>query len=434
MQTDSERLAKTLVSERKLHFGIITPPVSGHIHPFGALGRELMARGHRVTVLHMADLKSRVSAEDLDFIPIGATDHPLGSLADSLAELAKRQGLSALRFTIDAVRKTTEMMCRDAPTAIRSGGIDVLLVDQTEPAGGAIADHLGIPFITVCNALLLTEELDVPPPFTSWSYRPSPLNRARNWLGYRISGLVMRPVMEMVNSYRRRWSLVPYSHPSDSYSPICQISQQPAAFDFPRKQLPGHFHYVGPLRRTGSRLTPTFPWNRLNGKPVVYASLGTLQNRRGTMFRNFAQACAPLPVQLVMTHGGGLDLESTADFPGDPIVVSYAPQLDVLARATLTLTHAGLNTVLDSLTQGVPLVAIPITYEQPAIASRIQALKVGEVLTLAGLTPDKIRRAVDRVLVQTAYSERANDVKAAISRSGGVESAVKLIESTCGIA
>ena len=325
MQIDTERPPQSAVNARKFHFGVITPPVSGHIHPFGALGRELAARGHRVTVFHMADLQSRVLAENLEFVPIGTSDHPLGSLAQSLSELAKRHGFAALRFTIDAVRKTTEMMCRDAPAALQSAGVDALLVDQTEPAGGAIAEHLGIPFVTVCNALLLTEEIDVPPPFTDWGYHPNSLTRARNWLGYRVSELITRPVMDQVNHHRLRWCLRPYSHPSDSYSPICQISQQPAAFDFPRKTLPPHFHYVGPLRRSGSRPISLFPWDQLSGEPIVYASLGTLQNRRSDMFRTFAEACAPLPVQLVITHGGGLNHEETADFPGHPIVVPYAP-------------------------------------------------------------------------------------------------------------
>src|SRR3954462_6158993 len=117
-----------------MHFGIISPPVSGHIHPFGALGRELIARGHRVSFLHMPDLVDRVRREGLEFITIGESDHPLGSLPESLNQLAQLQGLGALRFTIKAVGKTTEMVCRDAPDAIRRAGIDALLVDQMEPA------------------------------------------------------------------------------------------------------------------------------------------------------------------------------------------------------------------------------------------------------------------------------------------------------------
>src|SRR5438046_1838698 len=113
-----------------MHFGIVTPPVPGHIHPFGALGRELIARGHRVTVFHMADIAERIANEGLEYVAIGASDHPKGSLPVSLAELGKRKGTDALRFTIRAVAKTTHMMLRDAPGAMQEAGIEMILADQ----------------------------------------------------------------------------------------------------------------------------------------------------------------------------------------------------------------------------------------------------------------------------------------------------------------
>src|SRR5947199_7327975 len=115
-----------------------------------------------------------------------------------------------------------------------------------------------------------------------------------------------------------------------------------------------------------------------------------------------------MPVQLVITHGGGLDERTASSFPGDPVVASYAPQLEVLARARLTLTHAGLNTVLDSLTYGVPIIAVPITYEQPAIASRVRWSGAGEVIPLRRLTVQKLRTSIENVLGDSSFSSRAN--------------------------
>jgi zeaxanthin glucosyltransferase len=97
------------------HFGIISPPVTGHINPFSALGRELISRGHRVSFLGMLDLEQKINAEELEFLPIGQADHPRGSLPESLSKLGRLKGLSALRFTIDAVARTSAMVCRDAP-------------------------------------------------------------------------------------------------------------------------------------------------------------------------------------------------------------------------------------------------------------------------------------------------------------------------------
>lgn len=412
-----------------MHFGIISPPVSGHLHPFGALGRQLIERGHRVTLIQVLDLADRAQAEGLEFALIGKSDFPAGSLPTSLDKLATLHGLAALRFTIGEIRKTTAMTCRDAPAAVQAAKIDALLVDQTEPAGGAIAQYLGLPFVTVCNALALNREPDVPPPFTPWTYHPHWWGRIRNGAGYAVFDRFMRPITRVVDAYRTRWKLPKLSSPSDSFSRLAQISQQTSAFDFPRRTPAANFHYVGPMRRPHTKID--FPWEQLDGRSLVYASLGTLQNRKKELFRCFAVACSQLNLQLVIAHGGGLDERFVASLPGNPVAVNYAPQLEVLARSQLTLTHAGLNTVLDSLTFGVPLVAVPITYEQPAIASRIKWCEVGEVVPYADVTAERLQKTIQQMQANPKYCMNAKAVQRSISRAGGVGRAADLIEKVC---
>jgi len=409
------------------HFGIITPPVSGHIHPFGALGRELLARGHRVTCFQMLDVEEKIRSQGIDFQPIGLTDHPRGSLDESLKNLGALRGLAALRFTVRAIERTSVMVCRDAPAVIKAAGIDALLVDQMEPAGGAVAEHLGLPFITVCNALAINRDAIAPPPFTPWRYRDAWWARPRNSLGYAASELLTRPVTSAVARFRGEWKLPPLRSPDDSFSKLAQICQMPREFDFPRLELPDGFHYVGPLRRP-SPTPPPFPWERLDGRPLVYASLGTLQNNRRPAFQCIAEACRDLGVQLVINHIGGLSREDATGFSGDPLVVSYAPQFDLLARAALTITHAGLNTVLDSLANGVPMVAIPITYEQPAIGRRLEWTGAGRSIPLTSLKGNHLRRLVKDVLVGDAYQHSAGTISAAIQCAGGVVRACDIIE------
>ena len=410
------------------HFGIISPPVPGHIHPFAALGRELASRGHRVTYLGMRDLEEKIGAEGLAFEPIGESDHPRGSLPRSLTALGQLKGLAALRFTIDAVARTSVMVCRDAPDAIRRAHIDTLLVDQMEPAGGAVADHLGIPFVTVCNALAINRDPVAPPPFTDWTFRDDGWARLRNKVGYGASDWLTRPISRAVAEYRAKWKLPALKSPDDSFSTLAQICQMPREFDFPRIGLPSTFHYVGPLR--GAPLQPVpFPWERLDGRPLVYASLGTLQNSRAPVFRCFAEACLGLGVQLVISHGGGLRQDEVVSLPGNPLVVGYAPQLDLLARAQATLTHAGLNTVLDSLANGVPLVTVPITYEQPAIARRVAWTGTGESIAFDRLDADRLRALLEAVLGDARYRQAAGRMARSTAEAGGIRRATGLIEA-----
>src|SRR5262249_4370127 len=162
----------------------------------------------------------------------------------------------------------------------------------------------GLPFITICNALAINREPLVPPPFTPWTYRDAWWAALRNRAGYAAADWQTRPIAAAVAEYRRQWGLRPLASPDDSFSTLAQICQMPREFDFPRRRLPRSFHYVGPLRGAPHREIE-FPWDRLDGRPLVYASLGTLQNSREPLFRCFAEACRDLEVQLVISHGGG---------------------------------------------------------------------------------------------------------------------------------
>lgn len=410
-----------------VHFGIISPPVSGHLNPLAALGRELQRRGHRVTVFQMPDLEPKIRQSGLEFWEIGSSDHPLGSLPRSIETLGQLSALAALRFALSQIQKTTVMFARDLPPALHQAQVEALIVDQSEPIGAAIAEYLDLPFVTICCALLLNREPSVPPIFTGWEYGESYWRQWRNRLGYVLFDRLTRDVGELVQHYRQQWNLPRQQQIGDSFSTLAQISQQPREFDFPRSCLPPTFHYVGPLRDRPPQTVP-FPYERLTGQPLVYASLGTQQNTKVELFRQIAAACADLEVQLVLSHGGGMSEEMAATMPGNPLVVPYAPQYELLARADLTITHAGLNTVLDSLSHGVPLVAIPITYEQPAIAARICWTGVGQVLPLARVNITRLRRPIEQILSQPNYRQQAARISTGITRAGGVKRAATIVE------
>jgi zeaxanthin glucosyltransferase len=75
-------------------------------------------------------------------------------------------------------------------------------------------------------------------------------------------------------------------------------------------------------------------------------------------------------VQVVLSVGKNICPENLGRIPSNTIVVRSAPQIELLKRATICITHAGLNTVLESLAHGVPMVAIPIGCDQPGTAAQ----------------------------------------------------------------
>ena len=133
-------------------------------------------------------------------------------------------------------------------------------------------------------------------------------------------------------------------------------------------------------------------------------------------------------MQLVITLGWRANAEPLPEFPGNPIVVGYAPQFELLQKAVLTITHAGMNTTLHSLSNGVPMVSIPITNEQPGIANRVAWTKTGKVIALNKLNKKDLKKAIEQVLTDESYKQNALKLQEAIKQAGGVSKAADIIE------
>ncbi len=110
------------------------------------------------------------------------------------------------------------------------------------------------------------------------------------------------------------------------------------------------------------------------------------------------------------------------------MVVREAPQLDLIKIATIVINHAGINTVLETLMEGKPIVAIPITHDQPALAARLMWLHVAEVIPEGRLSAKALRSAVLRVLNDSSYSVAAREIQDKIQAGHGLERAVEVIE------
>jgi MGT family glycosyltransferase len=160
--------------------------------------------------------------------------------------------------------------------------------------------------------------------------------------------------------------------------------------------------------------------------------MGTLQNGVLRTFRVIAEACAGLDLQLVISLGGGQDPSLLGDLPGDPVVVVYAPQLELIRRSALTISHGGLNTALESLAWGVPLVVLPVAYDQPGVGARVEWSGAGRSIPVGRLTAGRLRDAVRAVLGDPAYRERAGRLRASIEAADGLNRAAHLIGEAFG--
>jgi zeaxanthin glucosyltransferase len=394
-----------------------------------ALAVRLQKRGHDVTFFQLADLKARIEAAGIRYVPLGEDELPAGSLVRELEDLAKLEGTAAFERVIRSVVRESRLVLRDAPELIKEHGIEFMLVDECCDAAATVARTRGIPHVSVALALTRCDEQSLPGWACPLPYSDDPAIVAQYKIWRNALSAAASPLREVLNTERRRFGLPPIQHVAETHSDLAIISQQPAAFDFPRHELPDWFHYTGPFTDVDGRPEVPFPWDQLDGRPLVYASLGTLQNQLPAVFHVIAEACAGLDVQLVMALGGGLQREQLGPLAGDPLVFSYVPQPQLLDRAALMITHAGMNSALECLASGVPMVAIPITHDQPTIARRIEWTKTGRMVALGDLTVQRLRDAIRDVITNPVYRDSAVRLKRGIQETDGLNRAADIVET-----
>lgn len=414
------------------HIGILCPGAIGHLNPMCNLGVELLHRGHKVTLFGVPEVEEKISQSNLNFYQIGARDFPPGSIDAMYAQLGQLTGLEGLKFTIQFFKKEASMLFRDSPKAISNAEIDLLLIDQVTAAGGTIANHLNIPFITVCNALPVNKEPGIPPFFTNWKYKNIWWAKIRNQLGNMVFNYLTRSIWDVLVQQRKKWNLSPHKKRDDSYSQLAQIAQLPQELDFPREKIVPWFHYVGPLKNASdiepvSLSMQSFSFEELNDKPLIYASLGTLQSHNWEVFHCIAEACLDIDAQLVISLGNPKADPLKANFPGNPLVVPFPPHQKLINHSDLVITHAG-STAVSCLSSGVPMVAIPITTDQPGMAARVVQAGAGESIPVSELNVPKLTMAIKRVFENHAYRDNAEKLCSAIQDAGGVEYAADVVE------
>lgn len=408
------------------HFALFCPPFYSHIRVLETLAAALGRRGHRATFVLNAGGRRLVAAPGLavEEVPRRPEEAKL-DLAAVIRRAARPNGVFGVLRTVSDTAALTDALCAGAPGILRRIGAEAVIGDQMEAAAGLVADHLGLPLVSVAGALPINSAPGVPLPFLGWPFDPTPEGLKRNRGGERVARLLLHKQRRTIEAWSKRFGLEPRASLEDCLSRRLQIVQTVPSFDYPRPE-DDRYVPVGPIRPAEAAGRP-LPFAPDPDKPLVFASLGTLQGHRIEIFEAIAQACRTMDVELLIAHCGGLS-DREARGLGATFVTDFAPQAAVLARASVCITHGGVNTVMDALQAGVPLLAIPIAFDQKGVAARIVHQGVGKSLPRRFLKARAVRSALEELLAVPAFRERAAAIGRDIAASGGVEAAADLVD------
>jgi zeaxanthin glucosyltransferase len=419
-----------------MRIGFLSLPLSGHLNPMTALARKLQSRGNDVVFISVPDAEPVLRAANLKFVSFCEKEYPIGSIAQEWSSVAKLHGEEVLRHSS---RELLPGVCKAAlehlPEKIAETGVEALVFDKIYFYLELVAMNLGIPYVHIWSVLHVDFSGFTPPCIFSWPHETTPEAVARNVEGLKVAGEILAPIAEVAKPYAEKAGLqIDWNDPTATTSKLAVIAQTPVEFDFPNPHWPAEFHYAGPFHDDEGRRKVPFPWEKLTGDPLVFASLGTLVNGLEYVYRIILDAVRTLPgIQVVLSVGYNVDLDDLGPIPSNTIVVSSAPQIELLKRAVLCITHAGLNTALEALGQGVPMIAIPIGYDQPGVAARIAYHGVGEFLEVEDLTVKRLSQLIQQVQRNQSYYDKARYFKKVIAQTRGLDMAAELIERAFGI-
>ncbi|MGX4734345.1 glycosyltransferase [Kitasatospora griseola] len=378
-------------------FLMAVPPLAGHVNPAAGIADELVARGHEVAW----------TGTETMLRPLLGPDARIFGTGNRMFRAMGGHGLASLRslwegFVVPYARFTLKPL--DA--VVREFRPDALLVDQHTPAGALVAHRHGLPWATLAPGAM---ELGRP-------YRHLPQVEA--WTAGLLAGLWERAQLPAEE----------FADPRLSPHLVLATTGRALLGDLPT--LP-QLALVGPVL-TERPADPAFPWERLEpGRRTVLVTMGTMSDAVGADFlHRTVEALALLggDVRAVIAAPRGA---LPAALPDSVTVVDRAPVLELLSRGRLdaVLCHGGMNTVVESLVHGVPVLAAPIRNDQPFVAQRVVEAGAGLRVPFARVSPPVIAERLRRVLDEPSHRTAAELIGRQLLSGGGASTAADRMEA-----
>ena len=394
---------------------VLSYPTHGHIAPALGVVAELVRRGERV--IFYATERSREKIE--------ATGAEFRSYARRHDEFSPTPPTDGLFSDMARLIALTEELLPGLLNCVEEDAPDYLLIDTKSVWGRLAAQVLGIPAVTLSVVFAIRPEVVPVTDLVNLLYGGAPEDKLR-------AGLTsLSRYLEVARRIGKRHGsctpgIIEYlgnPHPLN----IIFTSRE---FQVRGNDFGNEFKFVGPSIPPAREAAHDFPLDRIGPLPLVYISLGTTFNDAPDFYRACFQAFAGAPWQVVLSAGAGRgDLGHP---PPNFIVRDYVPQLSVLKRAGVFITHGGMNSANEGLYHGVPLVVVPQRGDQNLVAARVAELGAGVCLAPGEVTPWSLRDAVSRVFADTNFRSKARSIGKTLQDAGGYERAANEILGFAG--
>ncbi len=374
-------------------------PAYGHVNPTLPVVQELVKRGQDVIYYLPEQFKSAVQATGAVFRSYESKMKDMLSMATSSDMFRGR--LSALM--VDESRHVLPQVL----DRIRAEEPDCIVYESMCVWGRIAVEVLNVPAMTLRPTYAMNERV-----FSMMAQQ-----RSQNFASMlEVIGKIDAGLAELCEIYH-----VP---PLDMRSVLASTGQFGIVF-IPKEFQPFGDTFDECYLFVGPSILPRheesdFSLDKLsNERPILYISLGTVFNNQPEFFKMCFEAFGGQSWQVILSRGKHVDPAALGPVPDNFLVAPYVPQLEILPRTQVFVTHGGMNSTMESLYYGVPMVAIPQMIEQAMTAQRIAEMGLGVMLEKEAVNVTTLREAVERVANEASFRERVQSMQRITREAGG---------------
>lgn len=386
---------------------VFAMPFHGHVNPILGLLKTMASEGYRVVVFNTDDFAEQIRSTGAEFRSASQFnrefDPQLGHDILQLAELV-------LDLTEEVIPHVGDVIAEIQP--------DIILHDSYCLWAKLGAARAGIPAVALVTTLAFDYYV-----FMSYPRISAPQMAKLLLYPERLARVILRH-RSLVHRYGAQ-----YIEPADMFynRERLNVVFTSRYFQPSGERFKEGFAFVGPSISARKDQQPElldFP----RRKPLVYVSLGTIFNQDMLFYRMVVEALADAGCNTLLSIGRKNNPDDIGSLPESVIVRQYVNQISVLERASVFVTHGGMNSVNESLYYGVPMVLFPVVQEQAINAERVAQLGAGIAMDRHTVTAEKLREAVVRVISERSYKEQAQVIGKTLREAGGEGLAFQLIK------
>ncbi|MFJ9593311.1 macrolide family glycosyltransferase [Streptomyces virginiae] len=381
-----------------LHVGFVGIAWHGHVNPTLGLVEELVRRGHRVSYAVTEAFAETVRAVGAE--PVVYRNPVDDALTDDGLDISPTDFLREAEAALPVLKQA---WATDRP--------DVIAYDGIAWAGRVLAATWQLPAAEMWPSFVSNEHFSLEAEFLA----DQPLHPG-----------VLRFVRELTRFLTAHG--LPATSAGDflGHTEPLRLVFLPRSFQYRGETFDDRFAFVGPC--AGDRGFQGDWSPAADRRPVLLIALGTACYEWPEFFRMCGEAVADLPWQVVMAYGPGIDPDDIGPLPDHVDARPHVPQLAVLRHADAFVTHAGMGSTMEALLHATPMVAVPQTHEQAAVAERIDRLGLGVRLDRERLTAHTLREALVRVMDDTRIRANAARMRDDLRSAGAAPEAADRLE------